>query len=652
MRQKRGQVTIYVILGIVILIIISMAIYITQKPTNEGVIKSTSLPAQFSQVEATIQGCLEQTAKEGINIVSTQGGYLTVEDPYPLSLVNRFSTTLATLPGGSPTAYWYYEQANNIPVTKAPTTIDLQQAIETYIDTHLATCLDYSTFEAQGYRFITANPVSTVSIGNNNVQVTLHYPITIIYKDVTTTLKKTTITIPTALGILYKTARNFFDVTSQQLYFENKTLDFITIYEQLPSSGVDFNCAPKTWTRTQVFKDFKKVLAKNLPYLKPVSNTHSFTDPFLINNAIATPKNIQIDIQYNENWPFQLEYVGNNDEILTGKPFTSNNKLTGVLTSIFCLNQYHFVYNIKYPLLVTVRQGDEYFQYAYQVVIDHNQPRTATILPKDYDITLNENSPLCQAGNQAMTIYTLTTNTAGNYQPIPGTTVTLQCADALCTLGTSNNKGELTLNAPACINGIIGGNKQGYQSGTELLATTEAGSIAVVLDKIYQKTITTLIASDGTERILQQGEQAFITLERTDKPGSIMIVQPGTQTTTLTAGIYYVRSYLLSNNPGGITIADRTVKACVDQPKKGALGILGITEKKCTDHTVKGTTLDQAISGGNDYSITITEEELTNNNHLTFIIPYFGTPRTYDALTKVNEQIKKSKALQPRWSNE
>ncbi len=652
MQQKRGQITIYVILGIVILIVLGIVIYYTQQPATEGIIKSTTLPSQFAQVEAHIQGCLEQTTREGIAVVSQQGGYLTLEDPTPLSIVNEFSTSLATIPGGSATAYWYYEQSNRVPVNKEPTKQTLQKELEQYIDTHLTNCLDYHTFETIGYRFTTANPVSTVSIADTNVKATLHYPVTIYYKATTNQLTTTTITIPTALGTLFATAKNFFDVTNQQLYFENKTLDFITIYDQLPSSGVDFNCAPKTWTKTEVRNDFKTVLEKNLPFLKPVSNTHDFKDPFLVNTAVATPKNVQIDIQYNPAWPLQLNFIGRDtDEVLTGEPFTTNNKLTGILTPIFCLNQYHFVYTVKYPLLVTVRKGDEYFQYAYQVVIDHNQPRTATIQPEDHAIILNENSPLCTAGSQALTISTLANDAAGNYRALPGTSVALQCVDALCNLGTSNARGELNVQTPACINGQLRGHKQGYQTGTATLTTTEPGSISIVLDKTYTPTVDTLIMDNG-ERTLQTGEQAFITLSRSDASGSTMIIQPGTTTVDLTAGTYYVRSYLLTNNPGGITIADRIVKACVDVPKKGILGVLGVTEKNCLDKTVKGTTIDQAISGGNDYDFTITEDDLQNNNHITFFIPYYGTPRTYDALTKVNEKITKSKAIPPRWSNE
>src|SRR3989344_2661852 len=121
MGEKRGQLSIYVIIGILILASVLLTLYL--KPTNtlkETITKSTSIPAEIQDLEANIQGCLEQVTQEAINLISIQGGYLQLEEPVP-NIMEPFSNSIATIPGGIPTAYWYHQQANGIAEEKIPT---------------------------------------------------------------------------------------------------------------------------------------------------------------------------------------------------------------------------------------------------------------------------------------------------------------------------------------------------------------------------------------------------------------------------------------------------------------------------------------------------------------------------------------------------
>ena len=84
-------------------------------------------------------------------------------------------------------------------------------------------------------------------------------------------------------------------------------------------------------------------------------------------------------------------------------------------------------------------------------------------------------------------------------------------------------------------------------------------------------------------------------------------------------------------------------------PRSGFLGVIGLTEKQCTEQTLQGTELDQVISGGDAQRFTVEDAELLAGDKLQVFITYQGIPRTYDALTKMQEKIKRSKGTAPRW---
>ncbi|MDO8628700.1 MAG: hypothetical protein Q7R56_03015 [Nanoarchaeota archaeon] len=648
MGEKRGQLSIYVIIGILILASVILVLYL--KPPGkiqEGISGTTSVPAQLQNVEASIQGCLEQVTKEAINLISIQGGYLNLEQPIP-TIIDPFSNSLSTVTGGIPTAYWYYEQANGIAKTQQPTLTNIQHDIETYINEHIAACIPYQQYQYDGYEFNTANPVSIVTIGDNNILVTLTYPITITYKEQTFQLNKQTITLPTALGKLFKTAQQTYTYLEKKLLLENKTLDFMIVYKEIPYSGVDFNCQPKTWSQQQVYHDLKEIIAINLPYIKPAGGAHTITDKYYVQKELPVPKDVNINFQYNKQWPLDMQIHGHeNDQALQGEPYTTNNKLSGILMPIFCLNQYHFVYTVKYPVLITITQGDEQFQFAYEVIIDHNQPRQAIIQP----VTTTEprtNNILCNANQQELTIYTLSSDEQNNYQPLPGAQLQFQCADNTCDLGTTDNDGTLTANIAACENGVITAEKQGYFTGTSIITSTASGSISVSMNKIYEKKINVLVQQQGT-RNLEQNEQAIIRFQHNEESYSTSVIIPGSETIQLLPGTYTITSYLLNTEDSGLTIPAKTIKTCVDVPQ-GGLGILfGTTEKKCEEQTIPATTIDTMITGGNDYEFTITPYDLEHYKTLQFTIPYLGQPRTYEAITNIQAKIKKSPGIQPQW---
>src|SRR3989344_1500978 len=50
-----------------------------------------------------------------------------------------------------------------------------------------------------------------------------------------------------------QTAQQTYEYLSTTLILENKTIDFLIVYDEIPYSGVDFNCQPRTWSQQEVY---------------------------------------------------------------------------------------------------------------------------------------------------------------------------------------------------------------------------------------------------------------------------------------------------------------------------------------------------------------------------------------------------------------
>src|SRR3989344_6484315 len=82
---KRGQVTIFLIVGILILFIFAGLFYIVSVLEQKGLLAETEeLPETFAlktRVSSFVESCLRETAIPGIYLLGIQGGVIYPADP-------------------------------------------------------------------------------------------------------------------------------------------------------------------------------------------------------------------------------------------------------------------------------------------------------------------------------------------------------------------------------------------------------------------------------------------------------------------------------------------------------------------------------------------------------------------------------------------
>src|SRR3989344_4137194 len=146
MITRKGQVTVFIFIGIFILVILGVFIYFrsellvrTTQKTNLGVSE------QFRPVQQYYENCLADAAVDGINLVGSQGGYLNIdEDNSGRDVVYGFRSYLDVLNDGNVRVpYWYYKKDNEVDEVRVPSLADVQYNIQEYININIERSFEY-----------------------------------------------------------------------------------------------------------------------------------------------------------------------------------------------------------------------------------------------------------------------------------------------------------------------------------------------------------------------------------------------------------------------------------------------------------------------------------------------------------------------------
>ena len=177
--NKRGQVTIFIIIAIVILAVIAM-IFIFRNQL--GIFTPKSDP-----VYLFVKDCIEETGKDAISYVINNGGYL-----YPISL-----STSSGIP------YYYYNNKSYLPTKER-----IEQEISSYIEKTLSYCTeDFSNFS--GLNISEGEIVASTTIDDNDVIFNVKYPVTVKKGESVSRFENfNDIKVILGVGALYNSIRN------------------------------------------------------------------------------------------------------------------------------------------------------------------------------------------------------------------------------------------------------------------------------------------------------------------------------------------------------------------------------------------------------------------------------------------------------------
>lgn len=595
MNNKKAQLTIFIIVAIVLVGIVAGYFALRNVITQE------TIPASMEPIYTTFVSCIEENLLTGIDILESQGGYITLPEFVQGSRYMPFSSQLDFL--GNPIPYWYYVSGNNIPAEQVPTKTDMQNQLANFVEEKITSCRLDNYYE-QGFEIIMGLPQSKVSIKNQEVQIDLNMNLNINRNEETILITNHKLTTSSNLGKLYDTAKDIYDKEQETLFLENYGIDTLRLYA--PVDGVELTCAPKTWSADEVFSKLEDAIESNTQALKTKSGSYTLTNEKNKYFIIDIDTEAEVRFINSKQWPNGFDIAPSEDNVLIAKP-VGNQQGLGILG--FCYVPYHFVYNVKYPVLTQVSIGEEIFQFPMAVVIMGNKPRKAL----EVEAIGVEVPELCEFKNTAVEVKTYDTELNQIQAEI-----NYECSGTKCDIGTTPLKQDF----PQCVNGFIVAKKEGYQDTRYLHSTTKEGSVNVIMNKLYVKEIQ--LNLDGSKYT----KDAIITFK--NDVSSKTVVFPTQKTIELAEGQYEVQIYIYRNST--IELAETTKQQCIEVPQEGLIGIFGLTKEKCFDITIPSQIVSNALYGGGTENYYILESELINTEILELNVDSLIAPTSIEQL--------------------
>ncbi len=598
MQSKRGQVTIFIIIAVVIVLAALAYIFIRANSSS-----SPQVPASLQPVYNTFLSCLQQDTSTGVSVLESQGGYIYLPPFQPGSGYMPFGSQLNFL--GNPVPYWYYVSGNNIPETQVPSLNDMQNQLAQFVDQKISDCR-FNDYYSQGFNISLGSPTATVSISNNNVQVNLNADLSIAGKNASTVISSHQVTVNSELGTLYNSAVNVYNEEQSNMFLEQYGIDTLRSYA--PVDGVDITCAPETWNANDVFTTLKQAIEENTNAMTNNGNKTYYFNPKL---------SVSQDVRFlnSQNWPssYEVSPTTGTSPIMSASP-VGNQQGLGIIG--FCYVPYHFVYSVKYPVMVQVlssENANEIFQFPVAVVIENNNPRE----PLNGTAVENTESTFCQYKNTQVQVNV--ENSQGN--PVAAN-VSYECAGSTCDIGQASAAGILQDNFPQCYNGYVIASAPGYKDAKYLLSTVSNGSVNVIMDPLYTENIQ--LELDG----VNYNGDAMITFTSGDSAATISY--PTQKSVQLSTGQYNVQAYIFKNT--SITLGARTTQQCTTVPQSGVLGALGLTHQQCFNVQIPQQVVSNVIAGGGNQSYYFLDSDLRKTNSITINVKSLPVPTTADEL--------------------
>jgi hypothetical protein len=193
LKNNKGQVTLFIIIAIVLIIGVALALIIP------GVLKkgNTAAPEKISDLQTIgqnvnifIDQCFDKTSKDSLYRLGLRGGYITSD---VLSLSTEYDDVAYAAVNGQ---------------NRFVTVAQMEKELKDYNDKSLSSCFDnFSQFKDLGYDIQVSSIDTTVKINNDNVIFNLEAPTDIVKGNDKISLVKFSKKIPVRLGIIYSKAK-------------------------------------------------------------------------------------------------------------------------------------------------------------------------------------------------------------------------------------------------------------------------------------------------------------------------------------------------------------------------------------------------------------------------------------------------------------
>ncbi len=514
--SKQGQVTIFIIIGIVILFIFSGVLYITKVATKEELTAEgepivAAVPQEFQPLQIYTENCLAQVGRRGLLVLGQQGGYI-----YP-ELAGKYSANDPTNADGLDlepikVPYWHYNVLPNENPTvsyssKKPALykqddpeLSIESQLSRFAEENIAECLaGYDSFEADGF-VVSAPALEEGSEGLKEIQVTvadqsvnfwLKMDVEASKGDAEIEMNQFYVPVPIRLKQIYDTAAEIAAVEKNHSFLELQALDLLTAY-----AGVDYNRLPPMeqmtfnqpvpviWAESDVKLKTQSLLSSNVPMLRYLGSTNFYRFEYPQQEGVT--QNFRDLYQKNyDNQILPLEAAPgmevNFDYFGWDTYFDMNDKGGNIEPSIFYgpmvppipkipldIHRYYSTYDLSYPVLVTLRDPNALegrgftFAFALEANLRNNQVPTEGYTQPAPIAALQE-SMVCDSNKRNTQLVKTVVVDSATLEPLEAVQIGFSIPEQDdCDMGETNNQGTFESTYPAVYGGVASFVKDEY----------------------------------------------------------------------------------------------------------------------------------------------------------------------------------------------
>ena len=561
--MRKGQLTMFIIIALILILGVGVLLYIVQI-TEEVRIEEIIYPQEIGAVAKFITQCAQSAAKEGVVIMGSQGGFI----KFPPEIeFERASYLRMDEFGLYKIPYWFFQGQSRIPPPDL-----MQTQLSEYIEENTLICIDnFKAFEKQFSIFPQENIKVITTLTDENILVEILYPLLIETKDKQFTTEKYNFFLPVRLKKIHELGSKILEAENENKYFENVTLDIMSSHPDIPMDGMLLSCVQKQWFTPTIKQKLQAALQFNIrkarikntgyppfeadisAYRKLARAYENMQEEFqdgledyrqskylpkerpsdaweyfhLFFDVGAAPTDLRVNIEYHPDYGMDLIGNPNDNGILS----TNVVDTFGALAGLFCLKQYHFTYDVRYPVKVTIRdpvsfEGQGYnFVFAFPVIIDDNKGERA-VTSSIFFPEVGDPTGFCRDVGSELYEFRARSFSEGD---LDDAKISYRCFNKLCELGTTTaTRGLYRLVTPlpeGCGNPLIIAEKSGYIKDQKYmtgkfthinLVKLRNFTFSVVKHDYYSQTGTMQSADDLINTEIHK-EEAVILLKYKDK---------------------------------------------------------------------------------------------------------------------------------------
>lgn len=255
---KRGQITLFILLGIAIILAVSTAVIVKQKSavdTASTRIAKTAL--ESDKIKSYVDSCLYEVSQKGIRLVALQGGYINSRGDYKYAEQgDGFASKTHYFFSNTALPYLWFDKKSQLrPIN------DVKTKLANYVVVEMQNCLNFSQFEQQNYRIKKPNIKQIRNADENGISVdyssskvkadfvlsdettavSLKYPLVFERGETKTELVDFSANIPLRLSLLYNIANKLLKNNLEEKYEVHKHCEELSSKDKLVNIYVRTN---------------------------------------------------------------------------------------------------------------------------------------------------------------------------------------------------------------------------------------------------------------------------------------------------------------------------------------------------------------------------------------------------------------------------